>query len=151
MKPRAIVGLLVLGAAAIGAVGFYLWSNGEPANAPASQPAGPKLATRATPPATQPAVPAAQAPSGPDFDVVRVRPDGQTVIAGRADPGASVTVLDGATVVATVTADSHGKWVALPDKALAPGSHELSLTQASPAGAAEQKSANVVVVSVPEP
>src|SRR5262249_35433620 len=84
-------------------------------------------------------------------DVVRVRPDGQTVIAGRADPGAKVTVLDGETVVATATADARGEWVALPDKALTPGSHELSLTEKSPSDGSERRSANVVVVSVPEP
>ncbi|MGH7123894.1 MAG: LysM peptidoglycan-binding domain-containing protein [Stellaceae bacterium] len=148
MKPGAIVGLVVLGAVAIGAVAYYLWPTSGPAKAP--QPAAPKVATHATPSAPSPA-PATQGPSGPDFDVVRVRPDGQTVIAGRADPGASVTVLDGATVVATVTADAHGEWVALPDKPLKPGSHELSLTEASPAGGPDQKSANVVVVAVPEP
>ena len=152
MKPGAVVGLLVLGAVAIGAVAFYLWSTGGPATAPAPQPAAPKVATQATSPATQPTPAPGKAPTtGPDFDVVRVRPDGQTVIAGRADPGATVTVLDGASVVATVTADAHGEWVALPDKALTPGSHELSLTQTSPAGAPDQKSGNVVVVAVPEP
>jgi len=82
---------------------------------------------------------------------VRVRPDGQTVIAGRADPGASVTVLDGQTVVATATADARGEWVALPEKPLAPGSHELSLSEKSPGDGSERKSTNVVVLSVPEP
>lgn len=149
MKPGAIVGVFVLAAVMIGAAAYYLWPTGGPTTASKSQQAAPQAATRATPP---PAPPAAKTPtSGPDFDVVRVQPNGQTVIAGRADPGATVTVLDGSTVVATVTADSHGEWVALPDKSLAPGSHELSLTQTSPAGAADQKSANVVVVAVPEP
>ncbi len=151
MKRGALVGLLgVLGAVMIGAVALYLWPTGSPATSPAPPQPAPKIVTRATPPATQPVAPA-PAKSGPDFDVVRVQPDGQTVIAGRADPGASVTVLDGGTAVATVTADGSGEWVALPDKALAPGSHELSLTQKSSAGASDQKSANVVVVSVPEP
>ena len=152
MKPGAVVGLLgVLGAVVIGAVAFYLWPTGGPANAPAPQSA-PKVATQATPAAQSAPTPSATpAPNGPDFDVVRVKPDGQTVIAGRAEPGASVTVLDGTTVVATVTADAHGEWVALPDKPLAPGSHELSLTQQSKGGAPDQKSANVVVVAVPEP
>jgi nucleoid-associated protein YgaU len=153
MKPGAIVGLVVLAAVAIGAGAYYLWPTGGPATAPKPQQAAPQVASRATPPAAQPASPpSAKTPTtGPDFDVVRVQPDGQTVIAGRADPGATVTVLDGSTVVATVTADSHGEWVALPDKSLAPGSHELSLTQKSPAGSPDQKSANVVVVAVPEP
>jgi hypothetical protein len=41
--------------------------------------------------------------------------------------------------------------VALPEKPLAPGSHELSVTQKSPGDGSERKSANVVVLSVPEP
>jgi nucleoid-associated protein YgaU len=163
MKPGAIVGLLgVLGAVVIGAAALYLWPIGGPATAPEPQQPASKVATQAAAPAGQPAAaaptaqpapaaPAPQSQSSPDFDVVRVRPDGQTVIAGRAQPGASVTVLDGTTVVATVTADARGEWVALPDKALTPGSHELSLTQTSPVGAPDQKSANVVVVAVPEP
>jgi nucleoid-associated protein YgaU len=154
MRPGAVVGLLgVLGAAVIGAVAFYLWPTDSPATSPAPQQPPPKIATRATPPAAQPAAPAPArtAPAGPDFDVVRVQPNGQTVIAGRADPGASVTVLDGATVVATVTADANGEWVALPDKVLTPGSHELSLTQKSSTGAPDQTSANVVVIAVPQP
>jgi len=148
MRLRAAVGLLgVVGAVAIGAAAIYWWPTDVPptASSPASQ-----VATRAPPPAAAPA-PAKAPTTGPDFDVVRVRPDGQTVIAGRADPGASVTILDGDKVVATVTADAHGEWVALPDKSLAPGSHELSLTEKTPADASDQKSANVVVVSVPEP
>lgn len=150
MRLRAAVGLLgVVGAVAIGAAAFYWWPTDVSPTAPGPPQAAPQVATRATPPA---AAPAAKPPTtGPDFDVVRVRPDGQTVIAGRADPGASVTILDGDKVVATVTADAHGEWVALPDKSLTPGSHELSLTEKSPADASDQKSANVVVVSVPEP
>jgi len=149
MRLGAAIGLLgVLGAVAIGAAVIYWWPAGETPTAPSPPQPAPQVATRATPPAAAPAKPPT---TGPDFDVVRVRPDGQTVIAGRADPGASVTILDGDKVVATVTADAHGEWVALPDKSLAPGSHELSLTEKSPADAADQKSANVVVVSVPEP
>ncbi|HKF70359.1 MAG TPA: LysM peptidoglycan-binding domain-containing protein [Stellaceae bacterium] len=151
MRRGVAVGLLgVLGAVAIGAITVYWWQTGEPASAPNRQQPAPQVATHATPSTAQPA-PAKPPSTGPDFDVVRVRPDGQTVIAGRADPGASVTILDGEKVVATVTADARGEWVALPDQPLAPGSHELSLTEKSPGGVPDQKSANVVVVSVPEP
>src|SRR5579885_2778543 len=147
MRPGVLVGGLgMVGVALIGATAIYLWPTSGPA------PPAPQVATKAAAPQGSPVVAPAALPSqtGPDFDVVRVRPDGQAVIAGRADPGARVSVLDGATVVATATADAHGEWVALPDKALSPGSHELSLAEASPGGGPDQKSANVVVVSVPE-
>lgn len=49
----------------------------------------------------------------PDFDVVRVEPDGQTVIAGRAEPGAKVILrLDG-NAISSATADEQGEFVAL--------------------------------------
>ena len=157
MKHGVAIGLVGLVGLAIGAAAVYLWPSGEPATSPAGRQAAPQTASRSAPPApSQPAAPAAPSatspsPRGPDFDVVRVRPDGQTVIAGRADPGASVTVHDGDKVVATVTADAQGEWVALPDKALTPGSHELTLTEKSPADGSDRKSAHVVVVAVPEP
>ena len=147
MKQGRFFGVLgVIAVLAIGAGAIYFWPTSGPA--PAGQPA-PQAASRAVAP--QASQPTAPSQSLPDFDVVRVRPDGQTVIAGRADPGATVTVLDGEKVVASATADAHGEWVVLPDKALTPGSHELSLTEKSPSDGSDRKSANVVVIAVPEP
>jgi nucleoid-associated protein YgaU len=158
MKQGVALGLLGLfGAVVIGAGAVYLWPKGEPAPAPGGHILAPQVTSRSAPPAaSQPSAPAAppaatRSPGVPDFDVVRVRPDGQTVIAGRADPGASVTVLDGDKPVATVTADAKGEWVVVPEKPLAPGSHELSLTEKSPGDGSDRKSANVAVLSVPEP
>ena len=158
MKQGVAVGLLgLLGAVLIGAGVVYLWPKSEPAPAPGGHILAPQVSSRPGPPAVpQPAAPtsppaANRSPGVPDFDVVRVRPDGQTVIAGRAEPGASVTVLDGDKPVATVTADAKGEWVVVPEKPLAPGSHELSLSEKSPGDGSDRKSANVVVLSVPEP
>jgi nucleoid-associated protein YgaU len=147
MKQGLFFGVLgLIAVVAIGVATVYFWPTSGPA--PAGQ-STPQMASRAVAPqASQPTAPSS---SLPDFDVVRVRPDGQTVIAGRADPGATVTVLDGEKVVASATADAHGEWVVLPDKALTPGSHELSLTEKSPSDGTDRKSANVVVIAVPEP
>ncbi len=87
----------------------------------------------------------------PSFDVVRVSPNGETVMAGRADPGAEVTVLDGDKPFATVTADPRGEWVLTPDKPLTPGNHELGLSAKTPQDGTVRKSDGVVVVAVPEP
>ena len=155
MKHGMAIGLIGLVGVMIGAGAAYFWPRGEPA--PGGHILAPQVTSRSAPPtASQPAAPgsppaATQSPGVPEFDVVRVRPDGQTVIAGRADPGASVTVLDGDKPVATVTADAKGEWVVVPEKPLAPGSHELSLAEKSPADGTDRKSANVVVLSVPEP
>ncbi len=63
----------------------------------------------------------------PTFDVVRVTPDGAAVIAGRAAPGAVITVYDGDTIIATTDADGRGEWVVLPEKPLAGGTRRLSI------------------------
>ena len=60
------------------------------------------------------------------------------VIAGRAQPGAVVIVLDGDTEIARTTADARGEWVALPAKPLATGTRELSLVARHPGAAGER-------------
>ncbi|MEO1330404.1 MAG: LysM peptidoglycan-binding domain-containing protein [Pseudomonadota bacterium] len=53
----------------------------------------------------------------PSFDLVRVAPDGSTVLAGRAQPGAVVSVLLDGELAAEVRADRRGEFVALVDAA----------------------------------
>ncbi len=85
-----------------------------------------------TPPAPPP--PAASVVNPPSFDVVRVDPNGNTVLAGRAAPGATVTVKSGTTVIGTAIADPQGAFVVLPTSPLPPGPQELSLTETLPDG-----------------
>ena len=86
----------------------------------------------AAPPAASPASAARQAPR---FDVVRVDRDGSAVVAGRAEPGATVTLmLDGAPV-GEVAADANGQFVILPPP-FAAGERALSLSSRAKDGAA---------------
>jgi hypothetical protein len=85
----------------------------------------------------------------PRFDIVRVNPEGNAVIAGRAAPGAKVTVLNDGKPLGTVTADAQGEWVLVPEKPLAPGSRRLSLTATDATGGVLQSLGEVMVV-VPE-
>ncbi|MGE0154527.1 MAG: LysM peptidoglycan-binding domain-containing protein [Reyranellaceae bacterium] len=87
--------------------------------------------------------------AAPSFDVVRVNPDGRAVIAGRAAPGARVTVLDNGREIGSVDADARGEWVLLPDQPLAPGARELSL-RAQLGQEAPRSSEKSVVLMVPE-
>jgi hypothetical protein len=89
-------------------------------------------------------------PARPSFDVVRVNPKGDVVIAGRAAPNAEVIVRSGDREIGRVTADSRGEWVLLPSKPLAPGSQELSLETKGADGGKLTSESNVVLV-VPEP
>jgi nucleoid-associated protein YgaU len=101
----------------------------------------PETAAPAPPPGT---------PGAPTFDVVRVEPSGETVVAGEAEPKATVEVLDGQTAIASVEADSSGAWALSLDKPLAPGSHDLALRTTSPDKKTQILSDQRVAVSVPE-
>jgi nucleoid-associated protein YgaU len=85
----------------------------------------------------------------PGFDVVRINPSGDTVIAGRAEPGATVTLRDGGAVLGQVTADTRGEWVFVPEKPLQPGAHRLDLEMRIGDGAS-QRSVEEVLVVVPK-
>ncbi|MBR0683196.1 LysM peptidoglycan-binding domain-containing protein [Roseomonas eburnea] len=119
----------------------------RPAAAPAASASAPTAAASGPAP-TQVVAPAA-ASRAPSFDVVRVGAGGSAVIAGRAAPGAEVSLLlDGQREIGRTRADGRGEWVILPAP-IAPGAWELSLrarlgTEASPG-------AETVVVIVPEP
>jgi nucleoid-associated protein YgaU len=73
------------------------------------------VAVPAAVPAPDRTTPAAIDPAEPTLDLLRVAPDGGTVLAGRAEPGSIVTILDGETALAEVEADASGDFVALFD------------------------------------
>jgi nucleoid-associated protein YgaU len=100
-------------------------------------------------PAAAPAPAPARKPVHPSFDVVRIKPNGDAVFAGRAEPGAVVTILDAGKPIGTVTADTRGEWVYLPTDALPAGSRELGLS-ARLADGTVAESSTVVVLHVPE-
>ena len=86
----------------------------------------------------------------PSFDVVRVTPEGDTVIAGRGKPGSTVAIIADGQFIGKIKPDSRGEWVLVPDKNLEGGDRELSLIQDLPNGDRTQ-SEQVVVLSVPVP
>ncbi|SEH28771.1 LysM peptidoglycan-binding domain-containing protein [Magnetospirillum fulvum] len=85
----------------------------------------------------------------PSFDVVRIGTEGNSVLAGRAQPGAQVIILDGGTELGRVTADPRGEWVFVPEGALPPGGRELRLRAVNPDGEVLE-SGDPVVLVVPE-
>jgi nucleoid-associated protein YgaU len=120
---RVLGGVAALGFLLLCAVGGYFYAGSKmmqtppPAAAPAPAPA--------------PAPPPAPAPQ---FDVVRVDPSGNAVIAGRAAPGAVVTIKAGTAVLGTVTADADGAFAFVTDSPLPAGPKQLSLSEALPGG-----------------
>lgn len=85
----------------------------------------------------------------PSFDVVRVNPQGDAVMAGRAAPGSTVTILDGERVIGAVKADENGEWVFVPDEELPPGERRLTLRVEDASGKAVG-SEDTVVLIVPQ-
>lgn len=85
-------------------------------------------------------------PQRPTFDVVRVNPRGDAVIAGRAAPDANVIIRDGKTEIGQAKADSRGEWVVVPKQPLPKGSRELTLSATSRDGTSSQADRNVVIV-----
>jgi nucleoid-associated protein YgaU len=69
----------------------------------------------------------------PAFDVVRVEPDGESVVAGRAAPGATVELLRNGVVHGRTVADAAGLFAMTPEK-LPEGDHQLTLRFTGPDG-----------------
>ncbi len=165
-RPAVVIGFgLVVVAMAIG-LNFLSWQ--EETGSPVVPPPSPELAPVAPAPTAslvgaspivggQPTTPLDQAksdgigrPAVPTFDVVRVNPQGDTVIAGRAEPGARVIVRDGDTVIGAATADGRGEWVVVPERPLLPGHHQLGLEVVLGEGKDPAKSETVVMLVIPE-
>ncbi|MGH6953410.1 MAG: Ig-like domain-containing protein [Alphaproteobacteria bacterium] len=141
-----IVGIVgaVLVAAAVGVSYWTTENSGGP------QPTAPEAAGE--PPAAAPGEAPAEATEAlapPSFDVVRIGPEGNAVIAGRAPPHSVVTILDGDKVIGTVTADARGEWVFVPKEPLEPGAREFSLVAKTMDGRTIESETAVVLV-VPE-
>lgn len=85
----------------------------------------------------------------PRFDVVRVEPNGDVVIAGNAAGSATVEIISGKRVLGTGKAGEEGDFVATLDTALTPGDYMLVLRATAPDGTVAM-SAETAIVSVPE-
>ncbi len=102
-----------------------------------------------------PGAPAAEAPAAtgplvPSFDVVRVEPSGDTVLAGEAAPNSKVEILDGSKTIATADSGDAGDWALPLDEPLAPGTHDLAIRTTNKDGTVTTLSDQRVTVSVPE-
>ncbi len=186
---NAVIYSLIGGAIVIGGIAVYLTTGGfgtrtTPPQSPgttAPQPAAPKsddetnvaakpdegqvsepqqpAQSTETPPATQSAQPSTG--KAPEFDIVRVEPSGDAVIAGQSDPGAMVAVIDNGKVIGRTTANDQGEWVMVLKKPLKPGDHDLTVKSESNGQSVEsdqrvavaveedRKSAPLVVLSKP--
>lgn len=86
----------------------------------------------------------------PSFDIVRVEPSGDAVVAGQSEPGAIVALLSDGKVVGKTVADGSGAWTVVLEKPLDPGDHDISATTMGPTGSPKTESEEHVAVSVPK-
>ena len=85
----------------------------------------------------------------PSFDILRVEPDGSTVIAGRAQPGTKLEIVNGDKVIATADVSQAGDFAAVFDQPLDPGDYQLMLRSLG-AGNLSKSSEEVATVSIPK-
>jgi nucleoid-associated protein YgaU len=98
-------------------------------------------------PTPQPAAPAGQVK--PAFDVLRVEPDGSTVIAGRAQPDSKLEIIDGDKVINSTQVGPGGDFAAVLDNPLAAGDHQIILKATGKDGKAIV-SDEIATVSIPK-
>src|SRR5438067_9675886 len=139
MRRTLVAGLAVLVVAVL--AGLAAWRLTAPSSGPSPRASGPPPTVAGSPPS---------GPAAPSFDIVRVTPQGEAVIAGRAEPGAEVIVRDGLRELGRVKANENGEWVLLPTEPLAPGPHQLSLDARAGPGGSARSSEGVVALLVPE-
>jgi nucleoid-associated protein YgaU len=144
-----LIALLVVVALAAAGIYLYRQPHGAPPPPPVAggeggpppPPAGPKSAE----------APPAKPTSVPSFDVVRIEPTGEGVIAGRSEPGWTVKIESAGTVFGEATADEEGAWSIVLDKLLPPGDHALALRAYSPDGTRALTAQQPVRVAVGKP
>ena len=63
------------------------------------------------------------------LEVVRVKPDGSLVIAGKGIPNSKIEIISNSEVIAVTNSDNIGDFVAVPEKQLKAGEYFLSFRQ----------------------
>src|SRR5712672_4247033 len=85
----------------------------------------------------------------PAFDIARIEPTGEAVIAGRAAPGATVELLRNGELHDRVVADQSGQFVMVPPR-LPSGTYDLTLRSKQPDGKQATSKQSVAVALEPK-
>ena len=84
----------------------------------------------------------------PQFDILRVENDGSVLIAGSAQPGSKVEIIDRGKVIAKSYAASNGDFAIVFEEALKPGAYELFIRSTKDAKSIVSQQAGIV--SIPD-
>ncbi|KZL25470.1 Ig-like domain-containing protein [Pseudovibrio sp. WM33] len=86
----------------------------------------------------------------PSFDVMRVEPSGDAVVAGRAEAGSIVALISNGDVVGKGIANNSGEFAIVLERPLKPGDHDVSLEATNQETQEKSGSQQHIAVSVPE-
>lgn len=113
-----------------------------------TEPAGkPRAALESRPgPGQGPTVPPGS--EAPSFDIIRIEPNGEAVIAGRAAPNTTVELLRDSVPIARALVDPSGQFALVPE-ALPTGSSEITLRVVGADGEIRRSRDSVAVVVAP--
>jgi hypothetical protein len=99
--------------------------------------------------AGSPALPKSDDAGEPTFDVARIEPTGEAVIAGRSRPGATVELLRNGELHDRTVADQSGQFVMVPSSRLPSGTYDLTLRSREPDGKQSTSRQSVAVAIEP--
>lgn len=86
----------------------------------------------------------------PTFDIVRVEPTGDAVIAGLSAPNNQIQIVSGDEIVAIANANENGEWALVLEQPFKPGGHQIGIRTVSSIGENSTLSEQLVTISVPK-
>ena len=75
----------------------------------------------------------------PTFDIVRIKPNGMIIVAGRWQPDKNISISINDKIVATVQTNDSGEFVYAPSVGLKPGNYTIRLVGSNPAKKSEDR------------
>jgi nucleoid-associated protein YgaU len=124
-------------------------ASGSPSTGPAALAAAEAQANAVVRGLTGSPLPADNSDGVPEFDVARIDPSGEAVIAGRTTPGATVELLRNGEVHDRAVADKSGQFVMISPK-LPAGTYDLTLRSKDPDGKQVTSKQSVAVAIEPK-
>ncbi|MFM9859007.1 LysM peptidoglycan-binding domain-containing protein [Pseudoxanthobacter sp. M-2] len=136
--------------AADGAAPAGTAASNDTAPAPPATAAAPETISQPEPVVPTVAGEAAPPTGAPTFDVVRVEPGGDAVMAGRSEPGMVIALFANGKEIGRTRANDSGEWVITLEEPLGPGEYVVTIVGATPDGSRQVESVDRIAVSIPQ-
>ena len=153
-KPLILfTGAAVACVAALAGLTVSRWPGDEPQRVALVSPEAEKVQPKAEPKPEEALGEALEPPEKtekPEFDMVRVEPNGEAVVAGRAKPDADVELTIDGKVIGKGKANQDGAWVVVPDAPLPKGTSEIIAEQTTGDSPEPVQSEQSIAVAIAE-